>query len=218
MTLLLYAVTDRQAVSGSGIGGAPLSLVRSAGLAAVVSGSQMPAPEATEEKIWEYERVVESLMDASTILPVRFGTTLEHEDDAGEFLARHRDGLSQGLDRVRGTVEMGVRVQWRAGVDAPLEEPSDSGTAYMLARLTLLRSARGIAERLAPLLSMARLGKVAVMPRRGVAVLAAYLVDRGRADQFAAWCDRLHDGLEQAQLACTGPWPPYSFVTEDTGR
>ena len=68
MTLLMYAVTDRRRVSGTGVGGAPLSLVRGAGIAAVVSESQAPALEATEERIWEYERVVESLMDSGTMI------------------------------------------------------------------------------------------------------------------------------------------------------
>lgn len=214
MTLLLYAITDRERVSGEGLGGTPLSLVRGDGLAAVVSSHPTPLPDVTEERIWEYERVVESLMDSGTILPVRFGTTVEHEDEVGAVLEQNREEFSRGLRRVRGTVEMGVRVEWRAGVDAPLENPGESGTAYMLARLSLLRSARGIAELLAPLLSLARVGKVSVMPRRGVAVLAAYLLDRGRADQFARRCERLREQLEQAELACTGPWPPYSFARD----
>jgi hypothetical protein len=209
MTLLLYAVTDRRRVSGHGVGGAPLSLVRGAGLAAVVSESQ--APEANEERIWEYERVVESLMESGTVLPVRFGTVLEHDEAVRGFLTQQRDELDRGLGRVQGTVEMGVRVEWDggAGDDAP-----ESGTAYMLGRLAVLRSARAIADRLAPLRSLARLARIAVMPRRDVAVLGAYLVERRSADAFAERCEHLRHELAPAELACTGPWPPYSFARD----
>ncbi len=201
MTVLLYAITDRDHVS-DGVRGGPLSLVRGAGLAAVVS--HRPAPE----EMWDYEQVVESLMDDGAILPARFGTVLEHEDAVRGFLTERRDELARGLERVRGAVEMGVRAQWLDDVGG------ESGTAYMLGRLALLRSARGIAELLAPLRSMARTSKVAVMPRRGVAVLAAYLVDRSSADEFARRCDHLRDELQHAELVCTGPWPPYSFARE----
>jgi Gas vesicle synthesis protein GvpL/GvpF len=214
VTLLLYAVTDRLRVSGNGVGAAPLSLVRGSGLAAVVSASHAPAPEPSEQRIWEYEEVVESLMDSGTILPARFGTVLEHEDAVRRFLAQQRDELNRGLERVRGAVEMGVRVQWADGLDASGYVTGESGTAYMLGRLALVRSARGIAERLGPLLSLSRLARVAVLPRRGVAVLAAYLVERRSADDFAERCERLNDELALAALTCTGPWPPYSFASD----
>ena len=201
MTLLLYAITDREHVTGDGLCGAPLVQVRGSGLGAVVSHQPAPAPE----QMWEYERVVESLMTSGAILPARFGTVLQHEDAVQGFLSERRDELARGLDRVRGAVEMGVRVQW---VD---DAETESGTAYMLGRLALLRAAREIAQRLAPLRTVARLGKVAVMPRRGVAVLAAYLVEHHRVDEFADRCQRLTDELAPAELTCTGPWPPYSF-------
>lgn len=204
MTLLLYAITDREHVSGHGLRGAPLLQVRGSGLAAVVSNQPAPAPE----QMWEYEQVVESLMTEGPILPARFGTVLQHEDAVRGFLGQRRDELARGLERVRGAVEMGVRVQW---VD---DAETESGTAYMLGRLALLRSAREIAERLAPLRALARLGKVAVMPRRGVAVLGAYLVEHRRADEFADRCQWLTEDLAPAQLTCTGPWPPYSFSEE----
>ena len=209
MTLLLYAVTDRRRVSGHGVGGAPLSLVRGARLAAVVSESQ--APEANEERIWEYERVVESLMESGTVLPVRFGTVLEHDEAVRGFLTQQRDELDRGLGRVQGTVEMGVRVEWDGGAG---DVAPESGTAYMLGRLAVLRSARAIADRLAPLRSLARLARIAVMPRRDVAVLGAYLVERRSADAFAERCEHLRHELAPAELACTGPWPPYSFARD----
>jgi Gas vesicle synthesis protein GvpL/GvpF len=214
VTVLLYAITDLERASGVGVGGTALKLVRGSGLAAVISSR----PELDLRDVaWEYERVVESLMASGTVLPARFGTTLEHEHAVSRFLASRRGQLIRGLERVRGAVEMAVRVQWGER-DEPAADVDAAGTVYMLGRLARFRTARAIADRLAPLQTVARLGRVALMPRRGVAVLGAYLVDRGRADEFARWCDRLGDEISHAEFVCTGPWPPYSFATEDAPR
>jgi hypothetical protein len=43
-------------------------------------------------------------------------------------------------------------------------------------------------------------------------VLDAYLVDRGRVREFVAMVEQLDDRLDDVELVCTGPWPPYSFA------
>ncbi len=43
-------------------------------------------------------------------------------------------------------------------------------------------------------------------------VIAAYLVDSDRTDEFVAGVRDLGTAIEDAELVCTGPWPPYSFV------
>ena len=48
--------------------------------------------------------------------------------------------------------------------------------------------------------------------RNDPAVLDAYLVDRARVDEFVALAAQLGDGLDDVELVCTGPWPPYSFA------
>jgi Gas vesicle synthesis protein GvpL/GvpF len=114
---------------------------------------------------------------------------------------------------VRGAVELGVTACWS---DRPAVPPARSGTEYMLGRLDVHRRAQRAAEIVAPLGALARDSKVKVLPRPSIPLLAAYLVDRDRTEEFVARAAELDADFEDGQLLCTGPWPPYSFVQDST--
>jgi hypothetical protein len=152
-------------------------------------------------------------MDRCTILPARFGTVVTDDRAVQELLHQRRDEFLRALERVRGTVEMGVSARWHVPVAVRGEDgPGDAGTAYMLGRLETLRAARAIADRLGPLLDCARTGRISILPRPGVPLRGAYLVARDEVPAFADACERLDRELPAATLECTGPWPPYSFA------
>jgi hypothetical protein len=67
--------------------------------------------EATPEALWRHEGLIEDLMEQRTLLPVRFGTVLPDETAAAAAVAERRDELAAALDRVRGAVELGLRVR-----------------------------------------------------------------------------------------------------------
>src|SRR5687767_9062452 len=68
------------------------------------------------ENLWQHESVVESVMRrCEAVLPVRFGMTFGDEVALEDTIARHGAVLATGLERVRGCVEMGVRVVSRLG-------------------------------------------------------------------------------------------------------
>src|SRR5207249_3225873 len=49
---------------------------------------------------------------SSAVLPVRFGTMADSESGVRAMLSRNRADLVRQLERVRGKVEMGLRVTW----------------------------------------------------------------------------------------------------------
>jgi hypothetical protein len=51
-----------------------------------------------------------------------------------------------------------------------------------------------------------------VLPSPSIPFAGAYLVDRERTDRFFELARELGGSLEDADLVCTGPWPPYSFA------
>jgi Gas vesicle synthesis protein GvpL/GvpF len=89
--------------------------------------------EATADAMWEHEGLIEELMEGRTLLPVRFGTLLRDEDAAAAAVAERRDELAAALERVRGAVELGVRVRGE-GDAAPVHE-----ALAALARDTVVR-------------------------------------------------------------------------------
>jgi hypothetical protein len=94
----------------------------------------------------------------------------------------------------------------------PSDERSQSGTSYLRDRLELRQSARRVATELEPLCALARSSRRAIAPRPDVPVLDSYLVDSGRVREFVALVEQLDDRLDEVELVCTGPWPPYSFA------
>ena len=145
-------------------------------------------PELTEDALWRHEELVEELMRGRDLLPVRYGTRLADEDEALRAVAERAPELRAALERVRGAVELSLRVRSaRAGADPePLRAPLRA-----LAREECERRPDG----------------------EGELLRCAYLVDRERTDEFSATVGRLQQAHAELALLLTGPWPPYSFTT-----
>lgn len=56
-----------------------------------------------------HEAVVAWIMDASPVLPVKFGTIFRSRASLAEFLSRHREDMVQALDQLRDKTEWSVK-------------------------------------------------------------------------------------------------------------
>jgi hypothetical protein len=174
--------------------------------------------------------VVESLVADRAVLPVRFGAILAGETTVRAILAAHYTNFVTSLDRVRGRVELGLRILWDDDLqktdsglqtaDSSHQLSAISGRSYLLARLEeerQLRAWRERAETLAMELS-ASLSRLAVesvqqtliTPR--LLLTAAYLVEQDQVVAFRLEVEALKATHPALHFLCTGPWPPYSFV------
>jgi hypothetical protein len=157
-----------------------------------------PAPD--ETALREHDQSVAELMAShDAVLPMRFGTVVESDEDVRELLARRGEELRGQLAHVRGRVEMGVRQPWTQG---PIV--ANSGGEFMRAKAARRAAARKAAQEVhEPLEPLAVDSVLRLCPREDTLFSAAYLVERDAADQFA------HSVSGEATV--TGPWPPYSF-------
>jgi Gas vesicle synthesis protein GvpL/GvpF len=137
--------------------------------------------EATAESLWRHEELVEALMADRDVLPVRYGTRFGDDADAACAVAERAPALLRALDRVSAGVELSVRAIC-ADADA--------------LHAALTESARDSVQR---------------PPRPPEVLRAAYLVDRDAVGAFTARVAELEAAEPDAQILCTGPWPPYSF-------
>lgn len=233
--IYLYAVTNRTeaaAPAGPGLEGTPLISQTCRDIAAVVSahGTTAGVP-LTEANLRLHEAVMETLMTDRAVLPVRFGTLLADEDAVQSVLAAHYADFSANLNRVRGRVEIGLRVLWdgdgsrspNVGGRRPLTDrvPTLSGRSYMLARLEEERRAQAWNRRAKALameihkplahLATESTQQVLVTPR--LLLTAAYLIGREQVAVLQQEVEALGNTHPSLRLLCTGPWPPYSFVT-----
>jgi hypothetical protein len=218
--IYVYAIGDAAALpqtpTGRGLGGARLRVLTRDGLAAVLSRHRTLRPEPSPGFLWAHETVVERLMAAGPVLPLRFGTVLDGEDALAATLAERRDELAAGLERVRGRVELGVRVLGAAQRSRSARPTGpQSGHAYLMARREAHRRAEQEAAAVhAPLAAAAHDARLRAPAPPPAILAAAYLVDRGAVAAFRARVDALAAARADVAIACTGPWPPYSFVPE----
>lgn len=222
--LYVYAITDSSfpGTAASGLQGAPLRALESGQLQALVS-EHAAAPEPGEDLLWVHERVVEELMKGATILPMRFGSTVEGPEALFAMLEQRHDEFIASLERVRGAVELSVRAQLPvvaepAGAESRLTRHFGPGTTYLLERARHQRSSEDAAEQIhRPLAALARRSRQKAGSGDPHEFKAAYLVDEGAVEAFVERVGKLKAANADLKLSCTGPWPPYSFTSEEPG-
>jgi hypothetical protein len=230
--IYLYAITTHPLGDGhfcEGLADRPVFWLSYGRVSAVVS-ALASAVQPTEANVWRHEAVVEALMADCAVLPVRFGTVFLDKEELGAVLAAHDGDLVRDLERVRGRVELGLRVLWDVDDDPePPNRDSPAGAAnalptgrdYMLARLKRERQrhechqrAEALAARIhCPLAHLATDSRKQLLVTPRLLLTSAYLVPRGHMAAFEQELETLRAAYPQLGLLCTGPWPAYSFVT-----
>jgi hypothetical protein len=181
-------------------------------------------------------RVLEQAGSTTTVLPVRFGTVMaDDEAVVGEFLAPSHDDLAAALADMAGKVQLSLKGMYEedalmatvvarspaiARLRRQVSGVPEAATYYKRIELGQLvaaeverareHDARAILERLEPHALAARLE-----PHSGMesAVNAAFLVDKGRIDEFSEAVTALGRELAgRIRLRYVGPLPPYSFT------
>jgi hypothetical protein len=172
--------------------------------------AERPAPSRADD-LWRHDELIESLMAERAVLPLRYGTVLDDARALERILAERSGEFAKLLDRVRGRVELAVRVM---GADDGDGSETPDGESYM--RELARRRTRGAraAALLAPLESVAD-ASVARDAAGEAWTRRAYLVQRGRLEEFRHELDRLTGERPELEVTCTGPWAPYSFVSEE---
>jgi hypothetical protein len=198
-----------------GLGGATLRALERNGLAAVYSRHRSLRPRPIPELVFAHERVVEAIMARGAVLPLRFGTQLEREEQLAAVLAARRDELLRSLERVRGKAELGLRmIPERPNPDSRAIGPT--GRGYLLARVRAhRRTQQAIRELHVPLAALSVASRVREPPRPPALLVASYLVDSNHVATFRLRAEQLAQRQAPMRVMVTGPWPPYSFAAEE---
>ena len=206
----VYALVDHPAR----LPGSPLTAVEADGIDAVYSEEVEPAAEMTNDAVLAHASVVEELAAVNdAVLPVRYPGRYADEAAVVAATRERSSDFREALDRVRGCVEMGVRV---VREDAGGDDASQSGREYMHRRLAAVREAELVAADLdAAVANVTRGGSRSVTASGDLVVSVAYLVPREAADSFRAAVETLGGDRRDVAYVCVGPWPPYSFALVD---
>jgi hypothetical protein len=112
--LHLYCLTapgsDGAAAGVRGLAGAPVRVISTGPLDAWVSEHAAAPQPVTTELVREHDRVVRAALAWETPLPARYGQSFPDDGALRRALGGREGALARALERVRGAVEMTVRV------------------------------------------------------------------------------------------------------------
>ena len=172
-----------------------------------------------------HQRAIQAISQHADILPARFGTVFRDERSLAAHIQRHFKQISRDFKRVQDADEWGIKIFETAPPTTAAPKVS-SGKEYLMAKAALLpkkKSAQipaeelkdfegalsGIAEETAPP------GRIS-SGQRGLLFQTSLLVKRANRQHLESVLKKFsRQWAETRRIECTGPWPPYSFVSQD---
>jgi hypothetical protein len=234
MSVYVYAIIpgdDERPLRWRGFGGQPLVRVSQGALTAVVSEvGPADEPGRDSESVLRHEALVEAIAARGAALPVRFHTVLPSAAAVARALAEHHDDLVADLRRLGGKIELGLIILWLRRAPEPSPETKDqapirspgSGTEYMRARARELArtearqaDARQLAAELHRDLGSLALERRVRLGTGPVALRVDLLTEASAVPAVRRAVDRLRGRRGDVTAVLSGPWPPYSFVTQE---
>jgi hypothetical protein len=232
--LYLYAIIDPLEVAPPlppGLEGAPPEILPFRGVSAAAGTIGNGAPEANVDNLRRHLSVQNTLLTHGAVLPLRFGALFPGREQLDQYISASRETFIADLDRLRGHVEIGLRVSDPRRLppaqpvepDAGAAPPLGPGASYLAAKgVQAVRNARqkramaalatAVMEPLAPL-AAAHIWRVPPCASDPPILSLAILLRKDRLDAFKLALSELRRSQPWLEILCTGPWPPYSLVS-----
>ncbi|GGW72367.1 gas vesicle protein [Streptomyces lucensis JCM 4490] len=182
-----------------------------------------------------HQGVIDALTTVTTPLPLRLATVFRDDSGIRTMIEAREDDFRGVLDRLAGRVEWGVKVflepePAESAAPAPAAAKPASGRDYLRRRRESSHAheekwqraeafAQSLHERLCRHAEDCRLhapqnSALSAAPGQNV-LNGAYLVPRGRSEEFVELVDRTKDEAPGIRVELTGPWAAYSFTGEE---
>lgn len=186
-----------------------------------------------------HEAVIETLMQHTTVVPLKFGTILKNEDAVTKMLQENEEKFSNLLTKLADRVELGLKVYAdrqalmnhlaQIGPRSSSSGKLSKGAAYLLGRkleeeakdqvaAQFAQAGEEIFQELGKEATAAKLSDTlsqkTTTKKKEMILNAAYLVEREKVAHFCQQGTRCMERYEfmEVELEFSGPWPPYNFV------
>jgi hypothetical protein len=240
----IIKTSESQEFGEMGIGDKAVSRVQTLGfkdIAAVVSSSPLKAYDSLskEEVVKDlaiHELVIEKIMKRFTIIPVKFKTMVETEDEVIKFLEKGYVLLNNELDKAKGKIELDVVTWWdlqkilvaisreNEQIQAKQQEVATKGEQVssedqiMLGQLIEQALKTKKARYQQVILEMLKQEAIDICSHElagdKMILNTAFLLEKKNEKSFDATVHRLDQKLENTtNFRVVGPFPPYSFST-----
>jgi hypothetical protein len=170
-----------------------------------------------------HQRVISAISQFTEILPARFGTVFRNEESLQRHIRERMRDIKRDLQRIKGADEWGIKVFAARAAVAPVPQVK-SGRDYLKAKAALLpqkrphANANGDYGEFEDALSRVALETAAggnvSSGQRNLRFQTSLLVKRKDRKKLESVLKKFSERwADTRQIECTGPWPPYSFVS-----
>lgn len=170
-----------------------------------------------------HQRVISAISRVTDILPTRFGTVFRTQQSLSKHLAKRVSGLRKDFERIKGADEWGVKVFAIQPPTIPMPA-ARTGKDYLKAKAALLPSRKPKSIQREDLIKFEQaLADVATETatagnvsrgQRGLSFQTSLLVKRTKRKKLELILEKFaREWTRERRIECTGPWPPYSFVS-----
>ena len=170
-----------------------------------------------------HQRVISAISRLTDILPTRFGTVFRTEQSLCKHVAKRVRGLKKDFERIKGADEWGVKVFTVRPATLPMPS-ARTGKDYLKAKAALLPSRKPKSIQPEHMVKFERaLAEVATETapagnvsrgQRGLLFQTSLLVKRTKRKKLESILEKFaREWPRERRIECTGPWPPYSFVS-----
>ncbi len=217
MSILLYCVAAKSGLPQAGTGVAGLPVLCSECDNAVAFYSKGVSAEAwagapLRESARQFHRVLQRIFENKAIIPFRFPTLMENDEELAAHLRENLTSYSELLQRFHNSAQMEAVISY-----SDASRPSaaiSSGTEYLRAKQERSEKLQSVVAQLQRLAG----GIVGEWRDRSIqnTVRAFALLDRGSVPEFK---DKLRAFAVPAGLTVrvTGPWPVTEFSNVNQG-
>jgi peroxiredoxin family protein len=111
----LYCISDKKAPTEDlrGLFDAPIQTFETHGINCFYSCTEKTEVQINRQAAMAHEKVLESIMDRVTIVPIAFGHLVESLDDLREKVVEHQEAkLRETLAFLDGKIELNVKLYW----------------------------------------------------------------------------------------------------------
>lgn len=218
-----------------GVGGAQtVYTICQGALSAIVSDGSTEVYEATQEHLLSHNKVLEEILKAFWVLPLRLGTVATDAIDVKTFLHKAAHVLREALAQIEAKAEFDVEAQWHGdGIFRLIAEENEKikehkarmaagktvgrdeqiALGMMVAEAISQRTAQVAQEIEAELKALSNQARPLKASTKETVFNAALLVDQERWKPFEEAIYRLGDRFGKLlKFRYAGPLPCYSFV------
>ncbi|HTJ30998.1 MAG TPA: GvpL/GvpF family gas vesicle protein [Acidobacteriaceae bacterium] len=238
MAWYAYCIGDKQAFpelarhrkpipleSVTGVSGNQVFLYPASDLAIVVS-EHNPSEALTQKAGVDHARVIADIFKQSTVLPFRFGTVFQDDENLRKSIRSNQRQFQGNLERLHGKTEMHLKIYVdncckeqadTAARQLPLERVGKEYLSNLRENATRQRErqtrARAVSFQMHRMFNPLDEEISCRMTESGKMLLdIAHLIDRKCVEKYQNKFSTTSAMMRECQMQLSGPWPPYHFV------